>query len=767
MARRLEAAGFPFGDSVVGTPKDQASISTSSSGSPATVTRATTRPRSGSTTTVATVSSSKPISARTAFKIPGALLVAQPEQVSKRVVPNRTAYKVPGALLLAQPEEEMPINSKKAAKSFGRALAKPFTAGMSAGGGEFTMPVSINAPGDARGRAFGDAPEKSEKGKEKEKDREKDKQNQAQSEPQTPSTQLPSERESPWKPAKKYSWKSEKESPNEVLRTPHHLPAPASAQRQGSPLLGLQIPSDNTRPESGLLPDPLPVPTGLTYHNEKHAIMTSPALRPVDAIDTARRTERWADRMYPDSKHSSGSQPRSADDTEDHIRQLFNALPPEAQALAFARLADQREREAQLAAMRDRERQWERDAEARFEREWRENERARMERARGEMRRAPSVHGHHDYHAAYDGIHRDHNEAYDGMYRPFVRRLPVPGPLPLAQRQPMGEPRGPRRQGSEHHRNHQPPPHRRVSPTSAQEDLEAQIAQLLEAHTLPPLPDIPRRDSGGGSGANSPARRPSTRGGRWTSTAPSAPPAHPIGPAPSVPRALSDPLVPAPRSALPPRPAHGSSHGSPFAGAPLVMSPAAVPVDLAAPLPQPSTPRSKAAGGDSEVRDALAAKIRALQAALDTLDVADDDDDVSSVANESPSIRPHSGVIASLDLFSRPQAHATGHRRGTSDVRDLDPQTPRLVAPVTPRDVLNLNRDLRAPRPRMARESPSPLALPTLHLPEETGDDSVPSSRPSSELGADDDFHLGIEDDRRGMARRTPPPEYATFGPDF
>lgn len=807
---RLDDAGFPYGDSVeslslpTSASASTTSINTSSNGFPAT------RPRRGSIATIATTSA---ISARTAFKIPGALLLPSEPPVPKVQVKvlNRTAYEIPGALLLPEPkpepqrqpqqlpqpqseDEEMPINSRKVAKSVGKALAKPFTAGsMYAAGGEFHLPVAISTPGDARGRPYGRAPVKSEKEKEKDKEEAKDKEREREA-------QTPAGRQATLAPTQpSVPSKLERES-QAVLRAPDHPPS----ERQHSPLLGLQLPSDNPRPESGLLPvePPIPSTSGAGYQHEKHAIMASPILRPVDDVRTRpmddSRTERWSERMYPDSKHSSSSQTRSADDAEDYIRQLFNALPPEAQALAFARLAEQREREALLTAKRDRETQWERDAEVRREYERREQDRRYSERREQERRererareqyRAPGD-SYRDHYAAYDDV-RDYHDAYDG-YRPQPSSRPLPAPV-RALPQPRGEIRGLRRQGS----GHQLPPQRRESSRmprsdSAPQDLEAQLAQLLEAQTLPPLPTIPRqsttpvsrRDSDANSfgarhaspsssGAPPPSlgHRPSVRGGRssTSSTSSTTPVTYPLGPVASVPRALSEPSASAPRTALPPRPFHASPHASPTLTYPRTMSPTQlppdVPVELSAP-PQPVTPRTKAAaGGDSEVRAALAAKIRSLQAVLDTLDVANDDEDVPGEDSLSPN------STAPLELYPRPPVQLPlGIRQRLSSVPSLEysdahhePETPtRSAGPVTPRQVLDLNLDLHAPRPRPAGNPPSPLALPSLHLPDE---DSVPRSRPSSELGADDHLLLDIEHDSRTMPRMTPPPEYATVGP--
>jgi hypothetical protein len=368
-------------------------------------------------------------------------------------VSSRTALKIPGALLNPPPEADMPFNSKKAGKVLGKAIGKPFTA-MYAAGGEF--PVSIPTPADARMQGSRPPQPKSEKEREKEKEkgREKDDEKKGLAPSETPARHTPT--------------KSEKDRPAEVTRAPEYPLVPPAPERYDSNLLGAQRPRLDSRPESGLLPHGATILSG--YQDEKHAIVTSPSVGPLDAASNA--TERWSDYTYANSKHSSGSQMRSVDDAEDHIRELFNALPPEAQALAYARLAEQRERERQLAAKREQAMMWEREAEARIERELREKERARIERERADQRDRPG---------------REHYDAYDGAHlsSPAGRVLP---PIPSGRRQQSGEQSGDQpalgRQTSIQRRA-PVGPRRRPSP---QEEIEEQIAQLIEAQTLPPRP---------------------------------------------------------------------------------------------------------------------------------------------------------------------------------------------------------------------------------------------------------------------------------------
>lgn len=684
------------------------------------------------------------LSARTAVKIPGALLMAAPEKPA--------APKPP-------PTPKTP-KAKKAGRSIGKALVMPFTQGMTyAAGGE--CPIPIQTPGDARMRPYRSPSIMSDKGKGAEK-------------------AAPPEKYESQSPATIKS--DEKTPPPEILRTPLHPFAAATSERRGSPLLGVTMPASQSRPESGLLPQPLPVPSDGSDDDKKYPT----------SIRDSMSTARWSDRTYADSKYSSGSVGRRShnDETEEHIRELFNALPPEAQALAFARLAEQREREAQLAAKRDRERQWVREEEARLERERREREWARAERA--ERARAMEQRAQNE---AYGGM-RDEldNHFYgaqpSGSLTGRTHHAPLPQvPLQRPASGP-GESRTARRQGSSSNlRQPQTPRHRdqrrwaRAEPTT-KEELEAQIAQLLEAQKLPPLPALPRRsDSASDSRAGSPiAQRPPMRTAR--SSTPNSPPHHNLFP--SGPRPLPDSM--APRAALPPRPTHSTRQVStPPRGGQHTASPPShlidlpdILIDLSAPLPQPPTPRRQNTGGDSEVRAALAAKIRALQAALDTLDVEDDSPSTSSNSGisradpfgppDSPLPQPPTSMSGRQALSSSPVLGL----RGTS-YPPSETQTPRAIAP---HDALDLELH-DAPQAVASRAPPAtsntgPLSLPVLRLPgsltaEPEGrrrEPPVTNSRPSSELVVDDDFHLDVDESaQRALDRRTPPPEYATYEP--
>lgn len=761
MARRLEAANLPVWDKLLASPLTRpASISSAGTGSPATTKTLPLRSHSSSTTAPARSA----VSARTAYKIPGALLALDP-QPSKVAVSSRSAYKVPGALL-NPPPDDMPFNSKKAGKALGKALGKPFTV-MYAAGGEF--PAIIGTPADARMQAYCEPQERSGKQREKEKSEEKD---------DATKDRVPTS-EAAVQPAPS---KSEKDTPAQVVRAPQYPQVPLPSERHNSPLLSAQRPRLDSRPESGLLPQPSVTPS-VGYRDEKHAPVTSPALVPVEASSHPGRSP---DFSLGGSKNSSGPPPRSLDDTEDHIRQLFNALPPEAQALAYARLAEQRERETQLAVKREHAMMWEREAEARIEWELREKERARIERETAHKREQ-------DRHYHHFGPNRDHYDAYDSA----SLSGPASRPTRPGHRQLSGDASPLERQASTLRRV-PVGPRQRFSP---QEEVEGQIAQLLEAQMLPPRP------------AGVPSRHTSLRG-RST--------ASPTGLSYDVPpRTLSDPAVP--DSFVPPRPVHALPHVQPSPRARLSESPGPPPdmpgssFDLVGSTSQMSTPRSKAAGGDSEVRAALAAKIQALQAALDTLDV-DHDDDVSeivgadrpptfsggdfdsfpspptqapSIAREAqwrsgspegplrrPAHTPTSGWMPCVpedllpragaaedflprmggtreDLYARSATWTksiSGSRTAPQGTpRQHDTSRPRAVAP---HDVLQLD-DFPAPHPRVANVSPHTMRR-QLPLEEE------PCSRPSSDFGGD---HFILDSyDRRGF-RQTPPPEYATVGP--
>ncbi|KLT45202.1 hypothetical protein CC85DRAFT_152360 [Cutaneotrichosporon oleaginosum] len=547
----------------------------------------------------------------------------------------------------------MPFNSKKAGKALGKALGKPFTA-MYASGGEF--PVSIPTPAE---RTYEQRAPLGSENEARDETREQG--------PAALGSQTPAEMSRPTT--------TEAYKPAAVTLAP----PPASFHRHDLPFVTARTRPDS-RPESKLLPD-APFLPGV-YRDERHA-MTSPPPRPEFA---------HAD-SYAESTRSS----TLVDNTEDHMRQLFNALPPEAQALAYTRLAEQRERERELEARREQAAQWEAEAEARIEHELREKERALRARQ-------PA------------GLPDQHSDAYDGAYL----SSPARAPPPLSGRHPAEAARSPTNFAS---------PRRQRSP---QEEFEEQIAQLLEAQTLPP---------------RAPSRHTSLR-------RPPAPPSH------DPPRTLSDPS--APRAIVPPRPVHSPRTPRTYPDVPRIDG-------QATPLSRPT--------GDTEVRAALAAKIRALQAALDTLDVTEnaevaDESDFYALSAPStmtlggsragspevPLSRPghtptpsgwNLGVLdPAPDVFAKPERvpRFRTHSRSASRSHPADLRaTPSIRSrAATPLKVLELDAipPPRAVSPRTVQR-PLPLEL-------------EPSSRPTS--------LAHFVDGRRAM--QTPPPEYAA-GPQF
>ncbi|BEJ00832.1 hypothetical protein CcaverHIS631_0506890 [Cutaneotrichosporon cavernicola] len=787
VTRRLEAAGFPFWDNLLVLPPTRpASISSGSTVSAKTVNPP--RARSNSSLTFAPA-----ISARSAYKIPGALLAIAPQPRKTATVSTRSALKVPGALLNPPPPpDDMPFNSKKTGKAFGKAFGRSFTAMYATAG---VVPVSVATPAHTRMQVHPTSVPKSDRDEQGDDARDRtEKDHQSTSD----------------EPVRHIPTKSVRDSPAEVTRVPQYSSDQVPSERHLSSHLRPPLPQQDSRPESGLLPDNSSVVPGVGYRDEKHAIMTSSVLGPVDSD---RNAGRWPDHTYANTKHSWGSQMHSLGEEDDNIRQLFNALPPDAQALAYARLAEQRERKQQAATNRNQVVMTEREAEACIEQELREKGRAREERKRLQQGHGKSGH--------VDKPDCDNWDAYDGAYlsSPAGRMVP-----PVPSRQQSADTAALQRQVS-NTRRVPAGPRRRLSP---QEEVEEQIAQLFEAQTLPPRP------------AHAPARHTSLR--TRSSDSPSTI-SHFEGPPrtlsdPAAPRAFAPPRTrsdpPVPRTLVPPRPEHDPVHAWPSPRPRLTSSPSHSPelphynLDFAGPPSQMSTPRTRAAGGDAEVRAALAAKIKALQAALSTLDV-EDDDDVSEIASaehlpmshrndmylfpstpaQSPAISPkgtmrvpspadsptrpenpaehtrpektaeptpsHFGWMQGApewlqsrpgpigDLSARAGTHSHSprtsiHKLGVSQSQPQPrggmPNPAPRPRPVGPHDILRLD-DLLTPQPR-ANARP-------IGLRDQLTVEAEPISLPSSELGSN---HIIDNYDHRGF-RRTPPPEYTTIGPDL
>ncbi|GMK55506.1 hypothetical protein CspeluHIS016_0205620 [Cutaneotrichosporon spelunceum] len=746
VARRLKVADYPFWDNQrMSPPHRPASISSGSTGSTQTA-----RPPRAHDNSTATFS--PPISARTAFKVPGALLAIEhlPSQSRNLTVSSRTALKVPGALLNPPTgSNDMPFKSRKAGKATNRGFGNPFAAMYATAA---SVPASIAVATDTRLHGHRNTPQRSAKAKAKDSEAE----DPAEKDPVSTCDVSVSHTLT----------KSVHDKPAEVTRAGQFSSDPPLLERHVPSLLRTPAPLQDSRPESGLLPNN-PSILSMRYGDKKQPFMTPPVPGTVDGGSDYYGY--WPDYSFGAGKHLSESHTRSFGEEDDTIRQLFNALPVEAQALAYARLGQQRDRERRIAAKRQQAVMCEQEAEACIEHELREKERTRVERERVAQRvldrcklERPDC-GEHD--------------AYDGASFSSSPSCTVP---PVGTRQQSADTASLQRQTS--HQRRVSLPRRRLSP---QEELEAQIAQLIEAQTLPPRP--PR--------APAPSRRQSMRG-----PLPDSPTVFPLYDGP--PRALSDPA--APRAFVPPRPAHGPDPAWPprarntsASYSPDLPTSSSERAGLSSLV---STPRTRAAGGDVEVRAAIAAKIKALQEALETLDV-NADGDVPEITGPELSM-PKRAAIYSLNTTP---AHSPTAITSNA-AREPSPEDP-LSGPDTSFGWMQEVPEWLQPQAAGTEDSSTRTVgtgkhsrRTSMHSPQSSQSIPTPRAglhstlrpravRPDDILGLDEALHpratptgpagqlpgagerdTSSEGDHVDYDRRTlpsPPPEYATIGPDF